>query len=61
MNPYDVIVITSAAISRKLLRMGNPILDIKPNRENNRETVFVFRKEQKLLNDLEEIRNQQPK
>lgn len=39
-------------IARRLLKMGNTIIDIKPNKANHEKTVFVFRKDEKLKNDL---------
>lgn len=35
--------------------MGNPIIDIKPNKKNNRETIFIFECTDKLLSDLSKI------
>lgn len=39
-------------VARKLLHMGNPIIDIKPNKENRDKTIFVFENTSKLKNDM---------
>lgn len=48
-------VIFNPSIARQLLRKGNEIKDIKPNKENIKETVFVFECTDKLLSDLTSI------
>lgn len=45
-------IIYNPSIARKLLHYGNPIIDIKPNKENGRETIFIFECTDKLLSDL---------
>ena len=50
-------VIYNPTIARQLLKMGNPIIDIKANRNNNRETIFIFEVTEKFLNDLTSITN----
>ncbi len=45
-------VILNPAIARKLLQMGSPILDIKPNKNNKTETVFIFEDTEKLREDM---------
>ena len=50
-------IIKNPSIARQLLHKGNQILDIKPNKENPRETVFVFNESVKFKNDLTEISN----
>lgn len=42
-------------VARHLLRMGNPIVDIRPDREKQRNTVFVFEINEKFINDLATI------
>jgi len=32
--------------------MGSPILDIKPNKNNKTETVFIFEDTEKLREDM---------
>ena len=44
--------IFSPNIARRLLKMGNVIIDIKANKANHEKTVFIFRKDEKLKNDL---------
>lgn len=39
-------------VARKLLRMGNPIIDIKPCKENRDKTIFIFEDTSKLKNDM---------
>lgn len=39
-------------IARELLRMGNPIYDIKACKENSDRTIFIFEKTEKFVNDL---------
>ena len=39
-------------VARKLLKEGNPIADIKPDRNNPIRTIFVFEKTEKLDKDL---------
>ena len=48
-------VITNPSIARALLQKGNNIIDIKPNKNNVRETVFIFENTDKLKNDLTSI------
>ena len=45
-------VILNPAIARKLLQLGNIILDIKPNKYNKAETVFIFEDTEKLRDDM---------
>lgn len=42
-------------IARRLLKMGNPIYDIKPLKENPNATIFLFEQTEKFWNDLAEI------
>lgn len=39
-------------VARKLLRMGNSIIDIKPCKENRDKTIFIFEDTEKLQRDL---------
>lgn len=39
-------------VARKLLRMGNSIIDIKPCKENHDKTIFIFENTEKLQHDL---------
>ena len=39
-------------VARNLLHMGNPILDIKPMKENRDKTIFVFENTEKLQKDM---------
>jgi len=48
----DCKVIIKPSIARTLLHKGNPIVDIKPNKNKQYETVFVFEDTKKFRNDL---------
>lgn len=39
-------------VARRLLKMGNPIIDIKPCKEERSKTIFVFEVTDKFQNDL---------
>ena len=39
-------------VARGLLRMGNPIVDIKPDKNNKDKTIFVFEDTNKLKEDM---------
>ena len=39
-------------VARSLLRMGNPIVDIKPDKNNKDKTIFVFENTDKLKKDM---------
>ena len=39
-------------VARRLLHMGNPIYDIKPDKNNRDKTIFVFEVTDKLLQDI---------
>ena len=39
-------------VARRLLKMGNVIIDIKPCKENRDKTIFVFEDTEKLQSDL---------
>lgn len=41
--------------ARRLLKMGNVIIDIKPNKDNHEKTIFIFRDDEKLRKDLSAI------
>lgn len=41
--------------ARRLLRMGNTIIDIKPNKNNYEKTIFIFRDDEKLRSDMSAI------
>lgn len=48
-------VIFNPSIARQLLHKNNQIIDIKPNKNNSKETVFIFECTDKLLEDLSSI------
>lgn len=39
-------------VARRLLRMGNPIVDIKPDKNNRDKTIFVFEITDKFSEDM---------
>lgn len=39
-------------VAKKLLKMGNPIIDIRADKNNKDKTVFVFEDTEKLQTDL---------
>lgn len=39
-------------VARNLLKMGNPIVDIKPDKNNKDKTIFVFEDTNKLKEDM---------
>ena len=39
-------------VARNLLKMGNPIVDIKPDKNNKDKTIFVFENTEKLKKDM---------
>ena len=39
-------------VARRLLHMGNPIYDIKPDKKNKEKTIFIFEVTDKLKNDM---------
>ena len=40
-------------VARRLLKMGNPIVDIKPCKEDRSKTIFVFEVTEKFKRDFE--------
>ena len=48
-------VIIKPSIARKLFHMANELVDFKPKKEDKQQTVFVFKKTDKLMNDLTTI------
>jgi hypothetical protein len=45
-------------IARELLRLGNPIHDIKACKENTDRTIFIFEITEKFTNDLATVQKQ---
>lgn len=39
-------------VARRLLRMGNPIYDIKPDKYNKEKTIFIFEITDKFNSDI---------
>lgn len=41
-----------AKIARKLLKKGIPIVDIKPFKENQDKTIFIFNRTEDVLDEI---------
>ena len=39
-------------VARNLLRMGNPIFDIKPDKNNSSKRIYIFEETEKLKHDM---------
>lgn len=48
----EYISIFKPQIARKLLKLGNPICDIKADKNNTDRTIFIFKNTIKLNEDL---------
>ena len=44
--------IFTPCVARNLLKMGNPIVDIKPDKNNKDKTIFIFEDTNKLKEDM---------
>jgi hypothetical protein len=49
--------IFSANVARRLLKFGNHLVDIKPDKNNPEKTIFIFKKTEKFINDLAGLKN----
>jgi len=54
----DCKVIIRPSIARTLLHMGNPIVDIKPNKDKPLESVFIFEITEKFKDSLTTVLKQ---
>lgn len=45
-------------IARRLIKMGNKVIDIKPDRENAQRTIFVFQVDEKFDRDFDTVINE---
>lgn len=48
-------IVTDVIIARRLIKLGNQIIDIKPRHGNPIATVFVFQENEKFNSDLKQI------
>lgn len=48
-------IITDVAIARRLIKMGNRVIDIMPRHGNPVATVFMFENTEKLGKDEKEV------
>lgn len=55
MNSKKYKSIFTPGIARHLLKMGNPIIDIKKDKKNSEKTIFIFEETEKLLTDLSSL------
>lgn len=44
--------IFTAGVARRLIKMGNPVYDIKADKNNKDKTIFIFKETEKLKNDM---------
>lgn len=47
--------IFTAGVARYLLRLGNPIYDIKADKNNKDKTIFIFEETEKFKNDMASV------
>lgn len=47
-------IVSEASIARKLLKDGYRVVDIKPKRGHERETIFIFKNEYGFMDKLGE-------
>lgn len=50
-------IVFRAYIARRLLKMGNSVIDIKPDRNNAMRTLFVFENTDKFKKDFATVLN----
>ena len=48
--------IFTAGVARYLLKLGNPIYDIKPDKKNKKKTIFIFEETEKFMNDMASVK-----
>ena len=48
--------IFTAGVARYLLKSGNPIYDIKPDKKNKEKTIFIFEETEKFMNDMASVK-----
>lgn len=48
--------IFTAGVARCLLKMGNPIYDIKADKNNKDKTIFIFEETEKFKKDIVSIK-----
>jgi hypothetical protein len=47
--------IFTAGVARYLLKLGNPIYDIKADKKNKDKTIFIFEETEKFKNDMASV------
>lgn len=51
----EAVSIFKAYVARQLLKQGYQIIDIKPNNENSERSVFVFKNDDGLMEEVNRI------
>lgn len=57
MSEMNSKLVFSPLITRHLLKMGNQIIDIKADKNDQKRTVFVFKKDSKFESDFNTVLN----
>lgn len=47
--------IFTAGVARYLLKLGNPIYDIKADKKNKNKTIFIFEETEKFKKDMASV------
>ena len=47
--------IFTAGVARYLLKLGNPIYDIKADKKNKNKTIFIFEETEKFKTDMASV------
>lgn len=55
MEQKETKLVFKSNLARHLVKMGNEIVDIKPYKFNKTRTVFVFKKDEKFLEDFNSL------
>ena len=51
--------IFTAGVARYLLKLGNQIYDIKPDKKNINKTIFIFEETEKFKHDMASVERHQ--
>ena len=49
------IIVFTGKVARELLRRGYTIIDVKPDKANKIKSVYVFKRENKIENEIAKI------
>lgn len=50
----ESILIFNPKIARSLIKKGYQVIDIKPFKENTDKTIFIFKRSQEILREIQE-------